>query len=191
MRKPSASTKPSLNATVSQISRMRGRTLRPNRSSALSIAAGVAGAGVLQRQVEHAGADLLAALADLLDHPVRAAAEADRQHAADGLRAPLRPAMLRVMSASSSASRSDGAHRERRLLVAPRQRRFGRLVGFAEDHVGAVDDVVRPGLPAVMGAALAVVAGRPRHHLERAVGHAQADVMARGELAGLALVPSA
>src|SRR5215217_1828260 len=42
-----------------------------------------------QRQVEHAGPDLLAGLADLLDDAVRTAAEADRQHAADIGRAPL------------------------------------------------------------------------------------------------------
>jgi len=40
----------------------------------------------------------------------------------------------------------------------PGKRRIGLVVGFGEDHVGAVDDVVRPRLPAILGTALAVVA---------------------------------
>ena len=91
-----------------QISRMRGRTLRPNRSSASIIAPVSPMPGSCQRQVEHAGADLLAAVADLLDDAVGAAAEADRQHAADIRPGRRSPATLRAMSASSSASRNAG-----------------------------------------------------------------------------------
>src|SRR5690242_1121458 len=43
----------------------------------------VAGAWILERQIDHAGADLFAALAQLFDHAIRTAAEADREHATD------------------------------------------------------------------------------------------------------------
>ena len=79
------------------------------------------------------------------------------------------------------------ADRERRLRVraAPRERRIGRLVGFGEDHVGAPDDVVRPRLPAVFGAAPPVIAGRLRHQRERAVGDAEPDSVPRREIGRL------
>src|ERR1700761_7978041 len=43
----------------------------------------VAAAGIGQRQVQHARTHFLPALPDLFDDPVRAAAETDRQYAAD------------------------------------------------------------------------------------------------------------
>ena len=90
---------------------------------------------------------------DLLDDPVRAAAEADRQDAADIGRTLLAADIALVLLDQRVAQSL--ADRERRLRVgaAPRQRRVGRLVGLGEDHVGAPDDVVRPRLPAVFGAA--------------------------------------
>ncbi len=41
----------------------------------------IASAGILQRQVDHAGADFLATAPELLDDPVGTAAEADWQYA--------------------------------------------------------------------------------------------------------------
>src|ERR1700733_15092057 len=179
MRNPSVSTKPSLNATSDLLNARQH--LAPEQIEGAQHRAGVAGARVGQRDVDHAGADLLATFADLIHHPVRAAAEADRQNATDRLSARLAGYVARDVRLEQRVAQRR-PHWERPLAVACIQRGLGRIVGLAEDHVGAVDDVVRSGLPTIMGAALAVVAGGLRHYIERAVGHAEADMVSRGEL---------
>src|ERR1700733_5513817 len=181
MRNPSASTKPSLNAT-SDLPDER-QDLFPEQFERLQHGAGIAGAGILQRQVEHPSPDLIATASDLFDNTIRTAAEADRQHAAD-IR---RPLLARNIASVRLQQRitQPAADWERRLLVAPIEQLLSRIVGLAQDHVGAVDDVVRTRLPAVVFVSLAIVAGGLRHQFESAIRHAETDVMARGEFTRL------
>src|SRR6202035_3396723 len=118
---------------------------------------------------------------------VRPAAEADRQHAADRRRT-LLPGDIAVVRGHQRLAQTR-SERKRRLLAAPLQCRVGRFVALAEDHVGAIDDAVRPWLPAVFGALLAVVAGRLPHRIEGAVRDPEPKTVARGEFAGLRAGP--
>src|SRR5690349_4233520 len=85
MRNPSASTKPSRNATpvpplnVADARQDFGAEQFEPAHHALDVARPRIG----ERQVDHSGADLRAAAPELLDDPVRPATEADRQNSAD------------------------------------------------------------------------------------------------------------
>src|SRR6266702_3538314 len=134
MRKPSASTWPSrpeggdeaLSATPNITSLGRDCSCRSNLADArqhrfaeqLDLGhhrVGIAPSGIGQRQVEDADPDLVARLFDLLDHAVRAAAEADRQDAADIGRALLAADIALVLLDQRAAQ--SGADRERRLRL--------------------------------------------------------------------------
>ena len=89
------------------------------------------GAGIGQRDIQHAGAHDIAAPADLLDHPVRTAAEADRQHAADiGLR-PLAGDVARRIDRDQRVAQP-AADREWR-AGARRGRRLADVLDVAQD----------------------------------------------------------
>src|SRR5262249_24381526 len=156
MRKPSASTKPSRKSATSNLADVR-QDLAAEQFELLHHRASVARAGIGQADINDANADLIPRLAELLNHPLRPAAEADRQDAPDIGRARLAADIALVLV--DQRLRQIRRNRERCLrALAPPQCGVGLLVGLAEDHVAAVDDIVRPRLPAILGAALAVVA---------------------------------
>src|SRR6266850_1514446 len=66
------------------------------------------------------------------------------------------------------------------------QRLLRLLAGLGDQDVGAVDDLVRLRLPTVARALFLVVAGHLAHCVEWAERHAEADMVPRRKVAGLA-----
>src|SRR5712691_7598918 len=191
IRKPSASTKSSRKAVcatvgipfslISDIANA-GQHRLPEQVQRAHERVQVAGARRVQGQVEHAGADHVATAPDLLDNRVRAPDERGGERAAhDG-----RP---RFSGDVSGIQRHEGvadarAHGEGRLVRLLPQQRLGLVVGLGHEHVRPIEDLLRRRRPAVTRALLAVVPRGLAHDLERPVGDAAAEVMARRELAG-------
>src|ERR1043166_7768869 len=144
MRKPSASTWPSLNwlpgrfcgsATFCPSSDLADarQHLGAEQLDLRHHAIGIGGARIAERQIEHADPYLLARLLDLPHHPVGATAEADRQHAADIGRACLTADIAPVLLDQRLAQPGIDRKRRLRLCFAPFERRLGLIVGLAED----------------------------------------------------------
>src|SRR5579875_3982635 len=144
-----------------------------------------AGAGNLEHQVENAGPAFRAAPADLVDHPIGAADKVGRQNPADiggsRLAGNIAPVELQQRIAHAVAQRECLA---RLALGGEHPLRFG--VGLTDQDIGAVDDMLGLRLPTPFGALLAIVANSLGDDIERRVGDAEAEMMARREFAGFA-----
>src|SRR5215471_2346707 len=131
MRKPSASRTPSRKSATLNLADAR-QDLAAEQFELLHHRASVARAGIGQADIDDADTDLLARLAQLLDHPLRPAAEADRQDAADIGRARLAADIAPILL--NQRLGQVRCHRERRLrALAPFQCGVGLLVGLAKD----------------------------------------------------------
>ena len=165
------------------MSRMRGSTFLPNSSSArMSGSSSVDPGGCSDRSMTPA--PTTSRQPDLLDHRVRAPDEGRRQGAAHDRRARFARDVAGIHGHHRVAD--TGPHREGRLPRKLAQRLVSFLVGVRQEHVRPIDDLLRGRLPPVARALLAVVARGSSHALERSVGDAAAEVVASGELAGLA-----
>src|SRR5262245_32461959 len=60
------------------------------------------------------------------------------------------------------------------------------LVAFRQQDICSINDLFRGGLPAILRTCLAIVSRSLSYHLERAIGNAEAEMMTRGYLTGLA-----
>src|SRR6516165_9500953 len=99
MPNPSASTKPSRNATVgsSRSDLLDARQhLSAEQFERAQHRVSIPRARVLQRQIKHAGTDLLAAAPNLLDETIGTAAETDWQYAPDIRRPSFAPDIARI-----------------------------------------------------------------------------------------------
>src|SRR6266436_5054974 len=195
MRKPSASTKPSLNASStcvtmaspndnsrSNIANVRQYVL-PEEFERVHQETEIVRTGDLEHQIDDPSPGLLAAALDLLDHGIRPADEICRQPAADGGRPRFTGDVARVEPEQRLADA--GAQREG---IPGGPQRFeqvlGFLVGLGQEDVRPINDLLWDRLPAILGARIAIVPYCPAHHLERAIGDTEAEMMARCELAG-------
>src|SRR6266446_757196 len=139
----------------------------------------------LERQIDDAGAYLVAALLQLRDYLVRPTAEIDRQHPVDiGWPPPLASDVALIEFQQRGAD--PGLQREHRLPRILCQHLLRLLAGLGDQDVGAVDDLVRLRLPTVARALFLVVAGHLAHCVEWAERHAEADMVPRRKVAGLA-----
>jgi hypothetical protein len=112
---------------------MRGSTVLPN-SSILDIIASVSPPPGSARDRSRTPTPIVARLLDLLDHAVRAAAEADRQMPPTLARRFSPPTLRLSCSMRRATRRSETAPA---LCAAPLERRLGRLVGLRQDQLGA------------------------------------------------------
>ena len=166
---------------------MRGSTFLPNSSSARMSGSRSPDPGGCRDRSRTPAPTTVATAPDLLDDRVGAPDERRRQRAGHHRRARLARDVAGVERHDGVADA--GAHGERRLVRLRAQQRVRLLVGLGHEHVRPVDDLLGRRLPAVARALLAVVPRGLGHDLERPVGHAAAEMVARGELARLAARP--
>src|SRR5215469_857254 len=136
----------------------------------------------LEKQIDDAATDLLAALLQLRDDLIRPAAEIDRQHPVHIARPPSLAGDVALVELQQRGG-DLGLQREYRLPRVLGQRLLRLLAGLGHQNIGAIDDLVRLRLPAVTRALFLVVAGHLAHCVERAERYAEADMVAGGEIA--------
>src|SRR5262245_45590034 len=146
-------------------------------------------ARTLKGEVNHPSAHFIAALLDLLHDRIRTADKIRRQGAIPKGR-PRHPCDVAGIELGEGVTHGR-PHGERhlRLLLPPLQRLLGCRIAVGQENVATVDNVLRRRLPAVLRALLSVVARRLAHGLEGAKGDAEAEVIARRQLTGLAARP--
>src|SRR5215469_14933702 len=127
----------------------------------------------LEKQIDDAAADLLAALLQLRDDLIRPAAEIDRQHPVHIAWPPSLAGDVALVELQQRGG-DLGLQREYRL---PRVLGLRLLAGLGHQNIGAIDDLVRLRLPAVTRALFLVVAGHLAHCVERAERYAEADMV--------------
>ena len=143
----------------------------------------------MKGEVDHPSAHFITALLDLLHNRIRTADKIRRQGAIPkGW--PWHPSDIAGIEIGERITHGR-PHGERHLplLLPPLQRLLGFRVAVGQENVAAIDNVLWRRLPAVQGALLPIVARCLAHGLERSKGYAEAEVIARGELTGLATRP--
>src|SRR6516162_2873814 len=195
MRNPSASTKPSLNDSPTCVT-----IASPNDGSCLQIAdvrqhlfaeqfeslhqrAQVTRTGGLEHQIDDAGADLVATAFDLFDDRVRTAKEIRRQCATH----PGGPRFAGdIAGVEPRKSLADaGLQWEGISPHCPRfQQTLSFFVGLGQQDIRSIDDLLRHRLPTILRTEIPIVAGRLAHHVERAIGEAEAEAVPCRDLAG-------